>query len=112
MLVLNSLLLMQARLSAHNLKKHYVKGWSVAGFEFQAKQFVVNLGGNGEPLQNNQQRRHMISAVLQEPQTGKPGRFLRGYSPNGHQPVGTGNHTGGSGGIVVGITPGTLPNIL
>lgn len=26
----------------------------MAGFEFQAKQFIVNLRGNGEPLQNDQ----------------------------------------------------------
>jgi hypothetical protein len=72
----------------------------VAGFEFQAKQFIVNLGDNGEPLQNNQQGSYMISAVLQESQIGRAERFLRDDSPSCDQPEGTSNHTEGYGGIV------------
>lgn len=36
----------------------------MAGVEFQAKQFMVNLGDNGERFQNNHQGSYMISAVL------------------------------------------------
>ena len=66
----------------------------MAGVEFQAKQFMVNLGDNGEPFQNNQQGSYMISAVLQESKIGRSARFFRDYSHSGHQPGGTGSHMG------------------
>lgn len=73
----------------------------MAGFGFQARQFIVNLRGNGEPLKNNQQRSYMSRAVVWESQTGRAERFLRDCLPSGPQAGGSSKHTGGPEGIAM-----------